>query len=135
MYNMFLGIRAATQATDLGCAQAVLGATRTGATAWNTSHEDPDIAADLMLVDQYLANITAHGGGEYGGAGSGGRPIASCPTAIGPDGPPVTGQPVPIGESDDHYNGMVCSSGGATGGLPVLFGALAAVGLRRRRRR
>jgi Ca-activated chloride channel family protein len=132
MYNMFLGIRAATQATDLGCAQSVLEATRTGATAWNTSHEDPDIAADLTLVDQYLSNITEHEGSEYGGTGSG-RPIASCPTALSPDGPrPVTG--VPIGESD-HYRGMACSSGGATGSLPVLLGALAVVGLGRRRRR
>jgi hypothetical protein len=135
MYNMFLGIRAATQTSDLGCADAVLDATRTGAAAWNTTHEDPDLAADLVLVDQYLANITKHGGSEYGGTGSGGRPIASCPTAIGPDGPPVTGDPIPVDQPVDSYRGMACSSGGATGGLPVLLGALAAVGLCRRRRR
>jgi Ca-activated chloride channel family protein len=135
MYNMFLGIRAATQTSDLGCAEAVLEATRTGATAWNKTHEDPDLAADLVLVDQYLANITTHEGKEYGGTGSGGPPIASCPTAIGPDGPPVTGVPIGIDEPPNHYRGMACSSGGATGGLPILLGAAWAVGLRRRRRR
>jgi Ca-activated chloride channel family protein len=130
MYNMYLGIRAATKATDLGCARAVLQATRTGASAWNLSHEDPDVAADLMLVDQYLANITAHGGGTTGS----GRPIASCPTAVGPDGPPVVVDPVQFDEPDEHYRGMACSTGGAAGGLPLLLAAVAAVGLRRRRR-
>src|SRR6185503_2304204 len=63
MYNMFLGIRAATESSDPGCAIAVLQATRAGAVAWNQRHEDPDIAADLALVDQYLANLRAHGAG------------------------------------------------------------------------
>jgi Ca-activated chloride channel family protein len=138
MYNMFLGIRAATQATDLGCADAVLDATRDAAAAWNTTHEDPDLAADLMLVDQYLANIAAHGGGSYGGSGGARPPIGSCPTAIGPDGPPPPVDGVPIGIDDEpppHYTGLACSTGGATGGLPILLAAAAAAGLRRRRRR
>ncbi|MBC7978618.1 MAG: VWA domain-containing protein, partial [Myxococcales bacterium] len=51
MYNLFLGLRAALLSYDPGCAMAALGATRAAATAWNQAHEDPDIAADLMLLD------------------------------------------------------------------------------------
>jgi hypothetical protein len=132
MYNMFIGIRAATQATELGCAETVLEATRSGAAAWNTSHEDPDIAADVMLVDQYLANIAAYGPGR---AATGPRPIAGCPTATGPDGPPLGVRTGVDEEPPAHYHELVCSSGSGAGGLPILFAAAAAVGARRRRRR
>jgi Ca-activated chloride channel homolog len=127
MYNMFLGLRAATEAQDTACAVAVLNATRAGATAWNLTHEDPDTTADLMLVDQYLANLRAYGatGGE--------RAVASCASASDPYDPgaqpPVDDMPV------DGYPPAIlaCAAGGAPGGLPILFGALAAIGLRRRR--
>src|SRR5678815_948665 len=79
MYNMFLGIRAATQSYDLGCAVAVLNATRAGAVAWNRTHEDPDTTADVMLLDQYLANLREHGanpGSE--------RAVSTCPSATDP---------------------------------------------------
>jgi Ca-activated chloride channel homolog len=129
MYNMFLGLRAATQSYDPACATAVLNATRAGATAWNATHEDPDIAADLMLVDQYLANL----GAKAGTATYEERPIMACPTASDPYGPgTLPGDQVPV---DDYPRGpMACSSGGASGGLPILLGALAAIGIRRRRR-
>ncbi|HEU4730280.1 MAG TPA: VWA domain-containing protein, partial [Kofleriaceae bacterium] len=134
MYNMFLGIRAATQATDLGCARSVLEATRAGASAWNTTHEDPDIQADLVLVDQYLANIGEHLGSGYDGTA---RPIGSCPTAIGPDGPPLVDDPMPVDYVDDspRYHGLVCSTGSPTASLPIVLAAIAVAGLRRRRRR
>src|SRR5215831_10210446 len=45
MYNMFLGLRAATQTTDPSCAMAALDATSAAASDWNRSHEDPDLAA------------------------------------------------------------------------------------------
>jgi Ca-activated chloride channel family protein len=122
MYNMFLGLRAATLSTDPGCAMAVLDATRAGATAWNRSHEDPDLAADLMLVDEYRANLR-----EYVGTGT--RGLGECP---------VAGSPYPPGFPDEPRGNDVvryaCSSGGASGGLPVALVALAAC-LRRRRRR
>jgi Ca-activated chloride channel family protein len=128
MYNMFLGLRAATQSYDPGCAAAVLNATRAGATAWNLSHEDPDITADLVLVDKYLANLR-----PYGGTPGSERPIASCAVAGQPyPAEPPIGYP-PVDESPRY--GYACSAGGATGGLPILLGALAAVGLTRRRRR
>jgi len=126
MYNMYLGIRAATESTDPGCAVAVLEATRAGASAWNRSHEDPDIAADLMLVEQYLANLRARGAvGE--------RALSSCPTANDPYDP-VDFEPQPIDNVDTyHRHGYACSAGGASGGLPILLAALAALRLRRRR--
>ena len=35
MYNLFLGLRAATQSGDVGCAAAVLRSTEAAATTWN----------------------------------------------------------------------------------------------------
>jgi Ca-activated chloride channel family protein len=124
MYNMFLGLRAATQSTDGGCALAVLGATRAAATDWNRSHEDPDLAADLMLVDQYQANLRAKGliADE--------RPVTACPIASDPYGPiPVDRPPVDDVNPPVHY---ACSVGSASGGLPIALVGLA-LGLRRRR--
>lgn len=119
MYNMFLGLRAATQATDAACALGILDATRASAAAWNRTHEDPDIAADVMLLDQYSANLRAH-------AGNGTRPATECPIATDPYRP-IDGDPL-----DDHPHYHACSSGGVAGGLPI---ALAALGLCVRRRR
>jgi len=120
MYNMFLGLRAATRSTDPGCAMAMLDATRAAATAWNRSHEDPDLTADLMLLDEYRANLQVH-------AGAGARAPGECSAA---------NQPYP---PDDEPRGndvqrFACSSGGggASGGLPIALVALAAC-LRRRR--
>ncbi|HMG51893.1 MAG TPA: VWA domain-containing protein, partial [Kofleriaceae bacterium] len=125
MYNMFIGLRAATQASDPSCAMAALDATRASATEWNRSHEDPDLAADLMLVDQYRANLQ-----EYVTP----RGPGACP-ALGEPYPPIDGQPIePIEPIDYPHHRYACSTGGASGGLPILLGALA-VGLGRRRRR
>ena len=129
MYNMFLGLRAATRSTDAGCAMAALDATRAGATAWNRSHEDPDLTADLALVDEYRSNLS-----QLAGTGSA-RAYGQCPGAA-ETYPPVA---VPI----DEHGGptgrdYACSSSGggngAAGGLPVALVALAAC-LRRRGRR
>jgi len=132
MYNMFLGIRAATRASTPACATAVLEATRSAAAAWNHDHEDPDLAADLMLVDQYLANLH-----EYlTTTPTDDAAIASC--AVGSPGEPVGTppgpKPVDTPHDDPHHRLYACSAGGATGGLPIVLAALAAVGLRRRRR-
>jgi Ca-activated chloride channel family protein len=126
MYNMFLGLRAATLSTDPGCAMAALDATRAGATAWNRSHEDPDLAADLALLAEYRENLSSHAG-----TGSA-RSYGECPGA-GETYPPGG---VPIdGSGDDRTRHYACSSagGGASGGLPIALVALAAC-LRRRRR-
>ncbi len=137
MYNLFLGLRAATQSTDGGCAAAVLRSTEAAATAWNKLHEDPDVAADLMLIDQYLANLTAHGASGPGNE----RALASCPSVAalyGAEDPPVLPDPVPLPTPIDddrgyRHNQYACSAGGPAGGAPIVL-ALAARGLRRRRR-
>jgi Ca-activated chloride channel homolog len=121
MYNMFLGLRAATLSTDPGCAMAVLDATRTGAAAWNRSHEDPDLAADLMLVDEYRGNLQS-----YAGAG-GPRALGDCPAAGSPY--PVDDPPFRETGSDVRH---ACSSSGPSGGLPIALVGLVAC-LRRRR--
>ncbi len=61
MYNMFLGFRAAVTETNYNCAVVSLRALKAAATAWNVTHENPDIVADLKLVDEYIVNLGAHG--------------------------------------------------------------------------
>jgi hypothetical protein len=85
MYNMFLGLRAATL-SDPSCAMAALDATRTAATAWNASHEDPDLAADLMLVAQYRTNLQTYAGT------AGPRTLGEC-SAAGEPYPPRQRRP------------------------------------------
>jgi Ca-activated chloride channel family protein len=132
MYNMFLGIRAATKANRPACAAAVLEATRSAAVAWNHDHEDPDLAADLTLVDQYLTNLHEYLTNAPTSASGG----TSCTVGLPVDQlPPPGPKPLPDTDRDDHHRRVyACSAGGATGGLPIVLGALAAVGLRRRRR-
>jgi MYXO-CTERM domain-containing protein len=131
MYNMFLGLRAATLSTDPGCAMAVLDATRAGATAWNLGHQDPDLTADLMLVDEYRTNLQHYTGTD------GPRALGECPAAGSPYPPPggvPVDEPPTGGYGGSDVRRFACSSGGASGGLPVALVALAAC-LRRRRRR
>ncbi len=115
MYNMYRGLAAATR-QDPSCARATLVALRTNAMAWNTAHVDPDLTADLALVDSYVANLDAVGA-------TAGLDAATC-----------TPDSAPLGRDDVRY-GMACSAGGqGAGGLTVI--ALAGlVAVRRRRRR
>ena len=125
MYNLFLGLRQATKSYDLNCAAAALNATRLNAAAWNLHHEDPDTAADLMLIDQYLANLRAHGATAEGTAN-----LGSCPQATDPYYPDGgSGYP-----HDVHPPVMMCSSGKASAGWLVMLGAVL-FSVRRRRRR
>jgi len=138
MYNMFLGIRAATVAPTPACAAAALRATRAAGTAWNQDHQDPDLAADLVLVDQYLANLRAFGAVDDAAT------VATCrtqttPPVLPPVGSPPTDPPTdppidPPARSDRRASLLSCSTGGAAGGLPIALAALAALGSRRRRR-
>jgi Ca-activated chloride channel family protein len=121
MYNMFLGIRAATR-SSLPCAYAALGATHAAATAWNRSHEDPDLAADIVLVKQYLDNLRAHGADRVVGG--------TCPVG----GPEPLPNPIDPIDEPGHPPIYACSTGGPGTGLPIALGMLVALGLRRRRR-
>ena len=126
MYNMFLGLRAATLDTNPNCAAADLAATRAAATAWNQTQENPDIAADLTLVDLYRANLAAVGAdidGRYD--------QTTCQTA----GLGNTGDD-PAGEVDDPD--CAAPLGCTVGRTPVALAPIALVALaaiRRRRRR
>ncbi len=127
MYNLFLGFRAATNTYDGSCAAAALLATRGNAVAWAERHPDPDIDADLVLLDQFVANLRAHGATQE-------RSLDSCPTADDPYGEPDYGDDY---YGDDyhhgHYGCMSASKGGA--GWLMLVGATVFVAARRRRRR
>ncbi len=124
MYNMYLGFRAATDfaVNNYDCAAAALSATQRRGEAWLAEHEqDQDLAADLMLAEQFLANLAERGA-------SADRGLAGCPQ-LDPDG-------FPDDFDDDyhHHGGMYCSSGGSGAGwLTVALAALLA-GRRRRRR-
>jgi len=120
MYNMFLGFRAATEygVSSYDCAAAALTATRRHGQAWLAEHEaDQDLAADLALADQFLANLRERGA-------RGDVALAGCPALS--DGP--------WGDDMVAYEPMACSSSRAgSGWLAVAAGALLAVCRRRRR--
>lgn len=118
MYNVFLGLRFATQAYDINCATAALQATKAAAAAWNTTHEDPDISADLALIEMYLANLRAHGAAGEGSLGT-----------CGADNPYEDDA---YEGGHDHHHGA-CSAGGNPQSLVVIVLA-AVLGARRRRR-
>jgi hypothetical protein len=121
MYNIFLGLRVATNTYDPACAAQTLETVKANASTWNTTHEDPDTTADIQLMDLYITNLHAHGGSGEG---------TTC------------GQSDPYGYGDDTYYGndqqqvAACSAGGNPRGLlPILFSVVAIVVVRRRRRR
>jgi MYXO-CTERM domain-containing protein len=122
MYNMYLGFRAATDhaVSNYDCAAAALTATRRSGQTWLAEHEaDQDLAADLMLAEQFLANLAERGA-------SADRGLANCPQ-LDPDGWPEDGH--------GHYNGgFMCSSGGSGAGWLTIAAAAILVGRRRRRR-
>lgn len=119
MYNLFLGLRDATEQTSYpACAASLLSAVRTHAASWNATREDPDIADDIALIDHFITNLQAVGG--YGDCG--GQPVDY------PDGGYDDPQP---GRDDVAY---ACSAGGTPGWLAVTGLALALVAVRRRKR-
>jgi len=123
MYNLFLGLRFATQ-SSASCAAAGLEATRRNASLWNERHPDPDITADLELVDQYLDNLYALGA-------TADVDLASCPHA---DEPYWPNDYEGYDYGYDHYHHYGCSAAGGSAGWLVLLGAAALVVVRRRRR-
>jgi len=131
MYNAFLGFKAATEYAvfDWNCAAVALAATRRHAQAWATEHEaDLDLAADIVLMDKFLANV------RTAGASSEDETILDACAA-------GTGGSYPGGDGgwdegyDDPQGGVVyCSSTGANPSWLLVIGAVALV-IRRRRRR
>ena len=126
MYNMYLGFRAATElaaSSSYDCAAAALTATRRHGQAWLAEHEaDLDLAADLMLADQFLANLAARGARAD-------TSLASCPR-VEPDGFPVD-----EGWGDDMvvHEPLACSSSRASSGWLAIAAAAVLAGRRRRR--
>ena len=120
MYNVFLGLRAATNMYDYNCAAAAINATKSNAQTWSSTHEDPDIAADIQLMDLYLANLRT-----YGGTGDASlETCASDPYGYGEDG---------YNDYDNTYNGACMSAGGNSRGMALIVLAVGFVVRRRRR--
>jgi MYXO-CTERM domain-containing protein len=120
IYNMYLGFRAATQAQAYD-ATSILTTVKAAAVAWNQTHEDPDIAADIALIDQYVANLAAVG---YGGGSDYGTPGDDT---YGDHGPNYYG-------SDQENVGCEQAGRGPIGGALGVVGAVL-LAVRRRRRR
>jgi Ca-activated chloride channel family protein len=125
MYNIYLGLRQATMSTSVNCAAQALIATRNNAVAWNTRHEDPDTAADLELMDQYLENLRTHGATSETPA-----TLSSCPQAEDPYYPEGGGYDY---GDDTAEPVMLCSSSKGSAGWLVMLGAVLLT-IRRRRR-
>ncbi len=130
VYNVFLGLRQATRQaeTSHNCALGTLDDLRTATAAWNATREDPDLVADLALIDQFRANLEAAGA------------VPAATDAYGVcDGSDVDDWD-DDDYGDDYDDGGVryaCSAGGgagaaSTGGVLLFAIALA---LRPRRRR
>ncbi len=125
MYNIFLGLQAATNMDSPDCATAALLATQTNAQSWNATHEDPDVAADLELISEYLGNLQA-----AGATATTSENLADCIA----NNPETTGNG---SGSDTYYGGGydgACSAGrnGAGTGLVIVIAGLL---VSRRRRR
>ena len=125
MYNVFLGLRYATQETNYNCAVAALQATRGNAVTWNATHEDPDIAADIALIDLYIGNLRENG------ASYSETTLATCESVDNP-----YGDDQPYDDEGHYYYGCYgCTSGGNPSGfIAVMLAALVAVNRRRWRR-
>jgi hypothetical protein len=117
IYNTYLGFRLATKSQPYQ-ATSVLQNVRAAAVAWNQTHEDPDIAADIALIDQYLANLANTGyGSDYPPAG------AEWDDPNGGHGPNY-------GVGSDYHG--ACNAGGSPRGLLLIAAALLFVVRRRR---
>jgi Ca-activated chloride channel family protein len=127
MYNSFLGLRAATMTTDVNCASSFLIATKDGASAWLASHDDPDLADDITLIDQYLGNLRAVGATETTSSNA-----TACADGTNPYGNPPSDDPGDYGYGPG-YEG--CASAGGPQGLLVGLGIAGMAVVRRRRRR
>ena len=129
MYNMFLGLRLATvyAETDYNCAAAVLRQLRTTAQTWGEKYTgDDDIAADLVLVDKFLANLRAKGALES-------TELASCANGGYPY--PDTPHPHHPEDTTPPHRVHACSAtGGSSSGWLMLVG-VALLAVRRRRPR
>ncbi len=123
MYNVFLGLRMAASSADADCAASALLSTQRNAIAWNTTHEDPDIAADLMLIQQYLSNLRERG--------------ATTQIELSTDTCPRSGEPYQPGYPEDDTQGGAgygaCAAGRANTGWLAMLGAALLVVRRRRR--
>ncbi|MFH2010856.1 MAG: VWA domain-containing protein [bacterium] len=96
MYNVFLGLRDASQRAETSHNHAlwVLEQLEARASAWNAESNDEDIEADLMLIDQFMGNLR-----EYGA------------WAVNPNDPNDPGND-PCYGSDDPYCNDPCAYGG-----------------------
>jgi len=125
MYNMYLGFRAAVTETNYNCAVVSLRALKAAATAWNATRENPDIVADLKLVDKYIVNLGANGASLADGLDA-----TSCRNTGYGGGGADGGR----GGYDSGYPGCGCAASRGTAGGFVLVLMIGGV-LRRARRK
>jgi MYXO-CTERM domain-containing protein len=128
MYNMFLGFRLATDyaQNNYNCSAAVLRTLKQTAMTWGEKYAgDDDIAADLVLVDKFIANLRVKGANEF-------TELASCPNADNPyPGNENPGTDEPGNPPPPHAH--ACAAGGGSSSWLVIVGVALLVVRRRRR--
>jgi hypothetical protein len=95
--------------------------------AWNQTHEDPDIALDLVLLDQFLTNLTAHGAVADQG-------LATCPNGYDPNPPGYGSNDEGWGDEGRQRQSYACSTGRSGDAGWLLIAAALGLVLRRRAR-
>ncbi len=119
VYNIFLGLREATREASYayGCSLSTLETLVDTANRWNREYEDPDVVADVDLMNQFIGNLNQLG--VYDGA--------SCDGDYGYDD---------YGDCEDCYQYGACSVGGGAeppiATLILVLGAVLVVSRRRR---
>jgi Ca-activated chloride channel family protein len=120
-YNLFLGLREATRlaAYNYDCALSALTALRDSATRFNSVFADPDVTADIALIDQFSQNLIA------AGADSEAAPTQGQCRGYFDDG----GDTI----ADGGAYGCADSGAGRGGAMTLLLVAAALLGVRRSR--
>jgi len=128
MYNMFLAFRTAVQDTNYNCATVTLRNAKKAASAWNTTHENADIAADLGLLDKYVANLAANGASSDPSLDA-----TTCRNYGGGYGDGWGSDDYPNDYNDNYPNQGCYSASRGTSSSFALIGLTLAIAVRRRR--
>ncbi|HEY4179925.1 MAG TPA: VWA domain-containing protein [Kofleriaceae bacterium] len=128
MEQMYLGLFAATNTYGAGCSLAVLEATKRTALTWSELHPDPDLSADLELVDMFIGNLQARGAVA--------SDLAACQVAQ-PWPTADSGSPDDVATCDGQpCTGMyACSAANFDASWLSILGVAGLVVVRRRRKR
>jgi Ca-activated chloride channel family protein len=131
-YNLYRGLREGAHSAvySYDCAFAALTALQDSARRFNSVFNDPDVAADILLIEQFRQNLLAHGARPEAAPSQ-----AACAAA---DPNPYPDDPTYPDDYDDDYYGndhLHCSGAGSSRSGLAMFLLIGAALLVSRRRR